>query len=101
MINIKRVMARKDAWSVLVAIILSTSVGTSMYVWPSDIVNRLWSNKDQSGFYSGPTNMPVKDVYLRGLAVMVVSVVLVEVGIMVVTYLNSLFSGRKVSRSKK
>ncbi len=89
--QIKKVLSRKDAYSVLVAIVLGLLAQLPLTMIPNELTSKIMQSGD-SGLeaFSGGTS--AQDTYLRPIVVMLIGVVLVEVAIHVVVMVNSFFA---------
>ncbi len=91
MTQIGKVMARKDAYSIVLALVVAQLVNMVVFVWPADLLSRVWNQSGVSTF-SGPTGGSFNDVYVRPLLTMLVGLVLIEVVLQIIVLVRNYMS---------
>lgn len=92
---IVKVLKRRDAASVIVAIILGFLLLTPLQLIPQHWANKLVGDIDNPTRYSYPLQDDWKQVYVLPLLALVLQVVLVEIGLRVAIFLRAGLVRRK------
>lgn len=103
MIQIRKVMARRDAYSVLLAIVVAGLLSAPLRTWSDDIGYHIMQPISDpvtgASFASPLAKAGLSEVYARPLLVLVIGLLLVELILWIVVFLNDQMT--PVSKTRK